>query len=197
MPPGGAGRRARPGRPRDSAADERILRATLQVLGSNGLTAMTMDAVAAKAGVSKPTIYRRWPTKIELATAAIAIMVIDDPVNEETDVWKALHHELVLFEAAMSRGRGMAIIGNLLAHEEQQPELIAHYREGVARQRRGRLRQVLHRGAETGQLRPDTDVVLITNMLLGYYFSTHMGGDERPTDWPSACIAVVRAFAAP
>lgn len=187
----GPGGRAR-GRPRDAAVDERILRATIDLLGVTGFAGMSMDAVAAEAGVSKPTIYRRWPTKIELATAAIAVMVINDPPTTEPDVWRALHIELLLFERAVTRGNGLAITGTLLAHEESQPELIAQYREHVARNRRDRVRRVIQRGVETGQMSAHTDEDVVLNLLFGYYYSSHIGGDALPQDWPTVCLDVIR-----
>src|SRR5262245_41964594 len=63
-----------PGRPRSADADDAILAAALAELGERGYARMSMDAVAARAGVSKPTVYLRHPTKAELATAAIASM---------------------------------------------------------------------------------------------------------------------------
>lgn len=180
------------GRPRDVGVDQRILHATIDVLGASGYAGMSMDAVAASAGVSKPTIYRRWPTKIELATAAIATMVIDDPPTTTDDVWAGLHAELVLFGDALSRGRGVSITATLLAHEEQEPELMARYREHVAKARRDRFRGVLRRGLAAGQLPADVDIDLIVNLLIGYYYSTHIGGEARPADWPRVCVDFVR-----
>ena len=64
--------RARPGRQRSEAADHAILDATLELLGEHGYASLTMAAVIAKSGVSSATLYRRWPTKQDLVTAALA-----------------------------------------------------------------------------------------------------------------------------
>jgi AcrR family transcriptional regulator len=60
------------GRPRDASVDAAIVQAVLEVLNEVGLAAMSMDAVAARAGVGKATIYRRWSSKEEMVIDAIA-----------------------------------------------------------------------------------------------------------------------------
>ena len=62
----------RAGRPRSSAHDGAILAAALHLLSRDGYPGMTLDGVAAEAGVSKATIYLRWRSKADLATAALA-----------------------------------------------------------------------------------------------------------------------------
>jgi AcrR family transcriptional regulator len=189
---GGKSVRRGPGRPRDEEVGDRILHAALAVLSTEGYAAMSMDAIAEKAGVSKPTIYRRWATKIELATASIATIANDDPPTTERDVWKALLAELKLFDDALSRGHGISIIGTLLAHEEQEPAMIALYREHVAKARRDRFRAVFARGISDGVLPADIDVDLLLNMMLGYYYASYIGGEGQPSDWPERCVGVVR-----
>ena len=61
-----AGPHSRPGRKRDASRDVAILQATLSVLAETGYERMTTDMVAARAGASKATMYRRWPSKAEL-----------------------------------------------------------------------------------------------------------------------------------
>lgn len=185
------GKRSR-GRPRDKQVDARILHAALTEMSVSGYAGMSMDAVADRAGVSKPTIYRRWPTKLDLATSSIATMVSEDPPNPETDVWRALVFEMELVAAAFERGHGISIIGNMLALEEQEPQLIARYREDVVALRRGRIRTVFEQAISSGSLPADTDVDLLLNMMLGYYYASYIGGEARLRDWPERCVEVIR-----
>ena len=185
----------RRGRPRREEVDESILQAALEVLSAEGFASMSMDAVAERAGVSKPTIYRRWSTKIELASACISRLLRDDPPTTEPDVWKALQIELELFRRAVEHDHGISIIGTLLAHEEQQPTMIAEYRQNVAAVRRARIRKVFERGIQTSQLPPDIDVNLALNMMLGFYYASYIGGDPQPADWPSRCVDLIRRSA--
>jgi len=181
-----------PGRPRDAEVDTRILRAALSVLSAEGYTGMSMDAVASLARVSKPTIYRRWSTKMDLATASIATMVTDDPPNEEMGVWDALLFELHLFDAALKRGHGISVMGTVLALEEQEPELLARFRESVVKARRDRIRAVLRAGVISEELNGELDIELVLNMLLGYYYASYIGGESQREDWPDQCLRLLR-----
>ncbi|HSD79712.1 MAG TPA: helix-turn-helix domain-containing protein, partial [Solirubrobacteraceae bacterium] len=71
----------RPGRPRDPDADARIMRAALELAADGGLRGLRMEAVAARAGVGKATLYRRWSSKQTLLADAIraAAREIDPP----------------------------------------------------------------------------------------------------------------------
>ena len=60
-----------PGRPRDARHDQAILAATLEILQEQGYGGLTIEGVAARAGVGRPTIYRRWPSKPALVVAAL------------------------------------------------------------------------------------------------------------------------------
>jgi AcrR family transcriptional regulator len=66
---------ARPGRPRDPQADEAILRAARDLLSEGGLANLTVEGTAQRAGVAKTTVYRRYPTKVALAVAAVAALI--------------------------------------------------------------------------------------------------------------------------
>lgn len=69
------------GRPRREGADDEILAVALEMLRESGYGALTVDAVAEHAGVAKTTVYRRWPSKSALVTAAVAPLQFDDPME--------------------------------------------------------------------------------------------------------------------
>ena len=69
----------RPGRPREQRADRAIIDATLEIFADEGYHALSVEAVAARAEVSKATIYRRWPGKRELVIDALATLNDDFP----------------------------------------------------------------------------------------------------------------------
>ena len=71
---GNPGDRRGPGRPRSADADKAIVEATLEMLADEGYYALSLEAVAARAGVGKATIYRRWPGKRELVGDALATL---------------------------------------------------------------------------------------------------------------------------
>jgi AcrR family transcriptional regulator len=85
------------GRPRRAGADEEILRATRDLLDEGGYAAFNVDIVAARTGIAKTTIYRRWPTKGALVVAAIAAAVDTAPVAIDADAIVAEAASLLTF----------------------------------------------------------------------------------------------------
>lgn len=73
---------ARPGRPRDPQADAAILRAARDLISKGGLANLTVEGTAQLAGVAKTTVYRRYPTKLALAVAAVAALISPDKPEE-------------------------------------------------------------------------------------------------------------------
>jgi AcrR family transcriptional regulator len=152
------------GRPRSAKADEAILSAVLDLLSEGvSVDALSMDAVAAKAGVGKATIYRRWPNKIALLTDAITAMKgpIPDLAGE------SVRDDLItLVKAARQKtmkayGRATACIFPELV---RSPEMQAvHHR--VTEPRRTVIRGILQRGVASGELRADLDVEMTLLLL--------------------------------
>ncbi|MGY1742725.1 MULTISPECIES: TetR/AcrR family transcriptional regulator [unclassified Blastococcus] len=123
-------RTSRGGRPRDPSRDGVIREAILRLLGDVGYGALTMDAVAAEAGVGKATIYRRWRTKQDLVVDTIAVMnqSLATPVDTgslEGDV-RAVVHRLV----DVINGPVGTAIRSLLPAMQHQPALTEAFRNG-------------------------------------------------------------------
>jgi AcrR family transcriptional regulator len=158
--------RKAPGRPRDARADEAIIEAVLALLTSgHGAAGISIEAVAAKAGVGKATIYRRWPNKEALLVDAVATMKGPLPVLRGESVREDL---VVLIGAMRSKhseqlGRATAC---LLPELLRSPDM-HRVHQSVIESRRDVMRQVLRRGIETGELRADLDIELTTLMLSG------------------------------
>lgn len=181
---------ARPlGRPRDPDVDDAILSAALRLLSEQGYGRMSMEAVAADAGVSKPTIYRRFPTKADLAMAALASMIgATARPAEGLDVEPALTQALEHLAARLRARNSMALLGTLLAEEEQTPELIALFRERIWAARAALLREVLERARTRGEVAPDADVEVAVAMLIGALYAAHVGQGKIPRDWAGRTV---------
>lgn len=155
-----------PGRPRSSHADAAIIDAVLGLL-SEGTTveALSMEAVAARAGVGKATIYRRFADKDEMVLAAVK--AIKGPPPEP--VGESVRDDLLaLIRQARKRRGGMAAqIMPCIVPELQRPGKLRDLYHQMLEDRRDVTRSVLRRGIATGELRPDTDVELATVMLSG------------------------------
>jgi AcrR family transcriptional regulator len=177
-----------PGRPRSEQVDDAILAAARAELAARGYARMTVDAVAARAGVSKPTIYLRHPTKSELATAAIASMR-EQPRPEPTDDLRAdLIAHLRLLRAGLVRPNGMTMLGTVLAEENDTPELLALFRERLVAPRRRELRAVLQAARDRGELRPDVDLGVAVSALVGAFFARYLADEPIGGRFESALV---------
>src|SRR3954466_9310714 len=117
----------RAGRPRDERVSQAILEAALGQLLERGYGGMSMDGVAATAGVGKPAIYRRHRNKAELVTAAIRsiLPVLDLPDTGSTrdDI-----HQVASQARPMTEGPFAMLVGSVLAEQERQPDLMEAFR---------------------------------------------------------------------
>jgi AcrR family transcriptional regulator len=166
-----------PGRPRSEQVDDAILAAARAELGARGYARMTVDAVAARAGVSKPTIYLRHPTKADLATAAIASMRVQPRPGPTDDLRADLIAHLRLLRVGLERPNGMTMLGTVLAEENDTPELLALFRERLVKPRRRELRAVLQAARDRGELRPDVDLGVVVSALVGAFLARYLAGE--------------------
>lgn len=158
------------GRPRDPACDRAILDAALREYGEHGFYGMSVDAVAARAGVGKATIYRRFPSKAELVVrAAVAIA---DEVAPAVDTGSfrgdvdALLHSLrgVLADPVVG-----AAIRRLVVDATRDAEL-ARLHEELVRTRRARTFDVFARAVQRGEMRADVDQDLAADHVVSPIF---------------------------
>ena len=156
------------GRPRDHTLDAVITGATLELLADIGFAALTIEAVATRAGVGKATLYRRWPGKEQLVIDAVRTLVSEDP---DPDTSAAVRDELVGLLEAVRRKSGSSLAGRifprLIGDSVDNPEFMRLYREQVLDPRRERFRTALLRGVEQGLVRPDVDTDHAIDLLVG------------------------------
>jgi len=181
----------RPGRPRDVAAENRILAAALRLLGERGYARMTLEAVAAAAGASKPTAYRRWSGKADLATAALRTLQLGEPEVRTATTRGALAGILRNFRRSLTRPNGVALIGTVLAEEPHNPELLALFRERIVRPRRRALRSVLARARKSGELRKDADIDAAVNLMVGAFYARYLAASAIPSSFPARIVRLV------
>ena len=115
----------KPGRPRDPEVDRAILQATLKLLTDRGYAGMSIEGVASAAGVGKTAIYRRFPSKAELAAAAIGSLRESwGPLPDTGSARSDIVEMLTKVQATLAHGLGFAIFGALLVEERRNPELL-------------------------------------------------------------------------
>lgn len=157
----------RRGRRRDPAISERILATTRELLVEVGYAGLTVDAVAARAAVSKPTLYLRYPTKaalvFEAAFGKTKAMADPDTGNVAKDLRIAYSWAIDEFAAADAR----AAIPGLLAELAASPELRALVRATVIEPEYARVRRMIERGIERGEVRSDIDIELVIDAFTG------------------------------
>jgi AcrR family transcriptional regulator len=181
------------GRPRCPETDERILKATLQQLADVGYTRMSVDAVASMAATTKPTIYRRWPSKEELAIAAIAHLQADQQPKPTGSTREDLIALLRDFRKKLLRPNGMAMIGTLLAEEHHTPQLLTLFREKIVAPRREGVLAILRAAKERKELAADADLEAAVNMLVGSFYACYLAGSRIPSNWPERVVDIVMA----
>lgn len=157
-----------PGRPRSERAHQSILQATIELLLEQGFAQMTVEAVAARAGVGKATIYRRWSSKAELVAEAIGCFSGKELHPVDTG---SVRDDLVeLGRQAFhtkEAGEVTTIMLRLLTERARHPDLQDAFMRRVVEPRRRVVAEVLERGIARGELRADLDVELLTDVLSG------------------------------
>ena len=160
-----AGRR--PGRPRSERAEQAIIAAALQLFAEKGADGLCVEEVAARAGVGKATVYRRWHNKEDLLLAALGSLKSPLPDPHGTSVRDDLITLVTVMSQDAADPRRTRQYTLLLGEGEKYPRLMARYTETIVEPRRNVIRSVLRRGIETGELRPDIDIEIAMLTLTG------------------------------
>jgi AcrR family transcriptional regulator len=163
----------RPGRPRDARVDDVIREAAAEVLAEHGAAGFSIDAVAARAGVGKATIYRRWPSRAELLldTAHFAVADVPDPDTG------SVREDLVLITSGLLGKMRDTAAGQLMPAVMAEAAVNEEMRDTLARfvaQRRERAVHAVQRGIDRGELRPDIDPHLVVDLVAGPVFLRRM-----------------------
>jgi AcrR family transcriptional regulator len=171
------------GRPRSERATTAILAAARELLEEQGLRRLSVDAIAARAGVSKATIYRWWPSKAAVVMDAFLAgagprMPFPDTGSAREDLRRQLRSVIRLFNEPKTRGPFIALI----AESQHDIELARALRERFIASRRAAAREVFTRGMARGELRDDLDVEIAIDALYGalYYRLLVSGEALRP-----------------
>ncbi len=172
------------GRPRSQQAHTAILDAAAALMLDRGLAAVSMDAVAERAGVSKATIYRWWPTKEALALDALYTQ------------WSTIRHlprdtgslrgdllSLLRPWAKLAAGRPYArVLAALLTEAQSDPVFAIEYRQRFVEPRRDQARALFQRAVERGEIPKDTKVDVALDLLYGPLYHRLLHGHAPLTD---------------
>ena len=169
------------GRPRSAIADQAIREAAVDLFAERGFEGFSVEDVADRAGVSKATVYRRYPSKVDLVVEAGSCLATDeirfpDTGNLRDDV-RGLARSLV---NAFENTRAGKVMPVMTFERRRYPELDAGYRRFLA-DRKARTRVVLRRAVQRGELPGDTDIGVMSSMLVGPIFHRLMITQEPLT----------------
>ncbi|MDE3228274.1 MAG: TetR/AcrR family transcriptional regulator [Chloroflexota bacterium] len=160
----------RPGRPRSAEAEQAIIQATLMELADEGLAGMSLEGVAARAGVGKTTIYRRWPNKEALVLDAIVRMKPPirsfDTGNLRSDIESFMLNFQRMLEDPNIQRLTLRLVGELAA----RPDWFTRYLRDALKPNYKSLSEMIARARDRGELRPDVDVELVAAMIGGAPF---------------------------
>ncbi|MEV2211493.1 TetR/AcrR family transcriptional regulator [Streptomyces sp. NPDC050997] len=156
----------RSGRPRDARIDAAVPAAVMEILGEVGYANLTLEAVAARAGTSKPTLRRRWRSRQHLVVDALASLVGVEPTPDTG----CTHCDLIsgiggLGQAVTSTIMGRRVLPALVADLAGDPELESAFLERFFHPRRASTAEALRRGIRRGDIRADADIDLLLDVL--------------------------------
>ena len=162
----------RPGRPRSAQAERAIVQATLELYSRFGYEGMSIEAVAARAGVGKTTIYRRWASKDALLIAALGHMQSEVPVLDSGDLrtdLTAMAENALHFFTSDGTNFGAVLI-RAMGEANANPAVFAALRDGVFAPRMAHFVVRIQRAVDAGELRDDIDLRLFIEILAGPIF---------------------------
>jgi AcrR family transcriptional regulator len=158
---------SRRGRPRDARAEQAILHATVAILSEVGFSHLSIEAVAARAGVGRPTIYRRWPSKLELVLDAVERLAPPLPTAGTSDPLTDLRQIVPQLMAGMTSSPVIRAIVALANDAETHSELARWLGEHYLKARRAAIADILQRAIAAGELRADVDADMAIDLMVG------------------------------
>jgi len=180
-----------PGRPRNVAADREIVAATLLLLSREGYDGTSIEAVAAEAGVTRATVYRRYPTKADMVTAAVCEMAQAKDPGASGDPRSTLIGLLRGFHECVGPNDGVGIAASLYLQRREHPEILESFRERVIHPTRRQMEAVLKLARDQGAIPADADPETMIEMLIGSYLYRTLAGRPIPKNWPERMVAAV------
>ncbi len=182
----------RAGRPRSAEARRAILDATSALLSECGYAGLTMAAIAERAGVGKPTIYRRWPSKAEVVVATMTDHIERNTPPLSGDVRADLVGMLEHLRCSMVVEPVAGAMAGILMEAHEDPDLLERLRDQFFSDRRAFGRRVVQQGIDNGQIAADTDPDLVLDMLIApFYLRLLVTGMPITEDLPSRLVDLV------
>ena len=153
------------GRPRDPRIDAAVLRATVELLAETGYAGLLVAAIAARAGTSKPAIYRRWPSKAHLVHEAVfpigAATAIPDTGSLPDDLHEMVRRSMAFLTTPAARAALPGLVGEMAADPTLHSALLERFAGIIG----GGLTELLERAAARGEVRADVTAAELAAQL--------------------------------
>jgi AcrR family transcriptional regulator len=159
-----------PGRPRSPATDQAILRAALELFMQSGIDGVNVERVAARAGVARTTVYRRWSSKEALVAQAIATArgSAEEEAAVEVSEFTELAPRLISALAEIvTAPKYRTLVARLIGSIPSSPSLMATYWEFHIAPRREWVGQILRQAQEQGLIRAGADPEMLLDLISG------------------------------
>lgn len=179
------------GRPRDRAIDTAILDATELCLAERGYEAMTIEQVAATAGVTKPTIYLRYASKAALVAAMIDRLRPPPLPSGPTGSVRDDLVRLIRIQQRWVDRHGLRLVAAVYLEQAHHPELLERFRERVVQPARAAFRQVLEAGISQGELRRGADRAETIDALTGAYWAHAWASGPPARGWARRLVDTI------
>jgi AcrR family transcriptional regulator len=167
------------GRPRCEVARKRILEAALESLDEVGFANTTTDLIAERAGASKATIYRWWPTKAALLLEALRDVVAQElPFPDTGDLKEDVRQQLHNFVTLLTGRRG-GVLKSFVVAAQSDAEVAAAFRNVWVIPRRVAAKTVLEKHQQEGRLPEEVDLELLLDVLYGPLYYRLLAGHDR------------------
>ena len=158
------------GRPRDPRIDNAVLRATVQLIGKTGYADLSVDAIARRAGTSKPAIYRRWPSKAHLVHEAVFPIgdatALPDTGSLAGDVREMMRRTVAVLTSPAARAALPGLVGEMATDLTLHTALLERFGDILSRG----LTERLDAAAARGAVRPDVTAADLVEALAGITF---------------------------
>jgi len=183
------------GRPPSAAAHRAVLDATRELLSRGDLAHLNLEQVAEQAGVSKATIYRHWRTREGLALEVLSELTGHMTVRDRGDARSELIAMVEGTLRILTRTQLGTVMQGLLSELARKPAIGGPFRETVVGARRAAVAEVFRRGIQRTQIRPDADIDLATELLIGPIYYRVIFGGPFPPDFAQRVVdAVLTGF---
>jgi AcrR family transcriptional regulator len=158
------------GRPRDPRIEGAVLRSTVDLLGETGYAGLSVDAIARRAGTSKPAIYRRWPSKAHLVHEAVFPLSetteLPDTGSLADDVREMVRRTVTVLTTPAARAALPGLVGEMAADLTLHAALLERFGDILGRGLTERLDEALARN----EVRPDVTAAELSEALAGLTF---------------------------